>query len=476
MKPSTSQRLAAGLPLLSLLLINFPLTATQGIGTTIPEVHPTLLTQTCTVTGGCTTKSTKLVTDALAHPIHSSTDPSKSCLPLDATLCPDQVTCAQNCVIDGIQSYDSIGVFTSGNALTLRQYLLDGTQYKRVSPRVYLLNDDDKNYEALRLLNSELSFDVEISSLVCGMNGALYLSEVDMSGSRHPELNPAGAQYGTGYCDAQCFTNPPFINGLANLNSSGSCCNEMDIWEANSRATAYTPHTCSGVGNFLCAGEEYNSSVGVCDKPGCSINTYGLGAKEFYGRGGKVVDSTNPFTVVTQFLTADNTGTGDLVEIRRLYVQDGKVIANTAETTNEAVKGIPGGYNGGLTQEYCAARNPNSDFTRLGGLKGMGKSLARGMVLIFSIWNSDGDFMTWLDGETTGNGPCNATEGDPAFKPAGLGGPNHSTASVPSGADGEAVTQSAQAEGALSGADSWKKVASGAVVGVVIALLGMFLS
>ena len=28
----------------------------------------------------------------------------------------------------------------------------------------------------------------------------------------------------------------------------GSCCVEMDIWEANSVASAYTPHTCSTEG------------------------------------------------------------------------------------------------------------------------------------------------------------------------------------------------------------------------------------
>ena len=34
-------------------------------------------------------------------------------------------------------------------------------------------------------------------------------------------------------------------------------------------------------------------------------------------------------TVVTQFITSDGTDNGDLVEIRRLYVQDGKVIDNS---------------------------------------------------------------------------------------------------------------------------------------------------
>lgn len=41
----------------------------------------------------------------------------------------------------------------------------------------------------------------------------------------------------------------------------------------------------------------------------------------------------------------------------------------------------------------------------------MGEALERGMVLIFSIWNSAGDFMNWMDSGDAG--PCNATEGDP---------------------------------------------------------------
>merc|ERR1711923_371909 len=73
--------------------------------------------------------------------------------------------------------------------------------------------------------------------------------------------NNAGAKYGTGYCDAQCPHDIKFIDGEANVidwvpnpndksnnmgkGKYGACCAEMDIWEANSMATAYTPHTCS---------------------------------------------------------------------------------------------------------------------------------------------------------------------------------------------------------------------------------------
>lgn len=56
-----------------------------------------------------------------------------------------------------------------------------------------------------RLLNQEFTFDVDISQLPCGVNGALYFVEMDQDGglSKYPG-NKAGAAYGTGYCDAQC--------------------------------------------------------------------------------------------------------------------------------------------------------------------------------------------------------------------------------------------------------------------------------
>ena len=55
-----------------------------------------------------------------------------------------------------------------------------------------------------KLLNKEFSFDVDVSRLPCGLNGALYFVQMDHDGgmSRFPS-NKAGAKYGTGYCDAQ---------------------------------------------------------------------------------------------------------------------------------------------------------------------------------------------------------------------------------------------------------------------------------
>jgi cellulase len=177
----------------------------------------------------------------------------------------------------------------------------------------------------------------------------------------------------------------------------------MDIWEANARATVYTPHTCSGTGSFLCSGDECGPD-GVCDKAGCGLNPYRSGFRGYYGTGANMTVNTNePFTVVTQFISSDGTDTGDLAEIRRLYIQGGTVIENHPEDVNATEPGT-------VTDEFCTDRADN--YMRLGANKGMGESLKRGMVLIFSIWNSDGDFMSWLNsGEA---GPCGPTEGNPA--------------------------------------------------------------
>ena len=204
MAPQT--KLAAALPFL------LGVVSAQQIGTMIPEVHPKLLTQRCTLGGGCNTVETTLVTDALARPLHEVDNPEVACDVTNKEQFPDAETGSKNCALEGID-YESIGVTTEGAALTLKLFMpqANGT-LKTVSPRVYLLGADEQNYEMLRLVNQELTYDVDMSKAQCGVNGALYLSEMEESGARS-EANRAGAAYGTGYCDAQCF-NTTFINGL----------------------------------------------------------------------------------------------------------------------------------------------------------------------------------------------------------------------------------------------------------------------
>ena len=41
------------------------------------------------------------------------------------------------------------------------------------------------------------------------------------------------------------------------------------------------------------------------------------------------MDSTQKMTVVTQFITTDGSDNGDLKEVKRFYVQNGRVIENS---------------------------------------------------------------------------------------------------------------------------------------------------
>ncbi|RDW67636.1 hypothetical protein BP6252_09032 [Coleophoma cylindrospora] len=353
------------------------------------EAHPSLSTQRCTLSGGCTALQTSLVLEADQRALRSVANPDVLCY--DSTgwntaLCPDPTTCAKNCAPDGVD-YSKI-LSTNGSSITMK--LKDG------SPRVYLLSEDENKYQMFYLKGQEFTYDVNVADLPCGTNGALYFINMDEDGGMTPNsTNKAGPAYGTGYCDAQCPTYIRWIDGQANINSTrGSCCPEMDIWEANKIATAYTPHPCSTDDKYTCDSNIAND-CGICDKGGCDWNSYKNGNTSFYGPN-MTVDTNRPFTVVTQFLTSDNTTNGTLSEIRRLYIQDGVVIENSRVN-------IPGfkEYDS-LSADYCVDEkrvfNATDDFTALGGFDGFSKSLDVGMVLSMSIWDDAGSYMLWLDG------------------------------------------------------------------------------
>ncbi|KAN0095041.1 glycoside hydrolase family 7 protein, partial [Hyaloscypha variabilis] len=364
----------------------------QVPGTLTPEVHPSLTSQSCTKAGGCVNLNTSVVLDSQYRWMHN-VGGYTNCVNngFNSTFCPDPTTCAKTCALEG-----------ENNVTT------------QSSPRVYLLANDT-TYDMFHLLNRELTFDIDVSKVPCGINGALYLSEMDPTGDSSA-LNTAGAKYGTGYCDAQCPVNN-FVKGVANLNMThGACCSEMDIWEANNAATAFTPHPCNVTGEYSCTGASCNA---ICDSDGCDYNAYRMGATNFYGPG-KTVDTIKPFTVVTQFVTSDGTDTGTLSSINRLYVQGGKVIAN-------APVNIPGmASQNNINSTYCSSEKKvlggTDTFTNQGGMPQIGAALSRGMVLVFSIWMDNTSGMQWLDAPypTTANpsapgvarGPCSATSGN----------------------------------------------------------------
>lgn len=130
------------------------------------------------------------------------------------------------------------------------------------------------------------------------------------------------------------------------------------------------------------------------------------------------VDTTQPFTIITQFVTSDNTDTGDLVDIRRFYIQNGKKIASPKLTVNNE-------QHDSITTAFCDANKAETsdpdEFGKRGGLKQMGKALGRGMVLVLSLWDDTSARMLWLDsvypvgasGPGSNRGPCDPASGDP---------------------------------------------------------------
>lgn len=199
----------------------------------------------------------------------------------------------------------------------------------------------------------------------------------------------------------------------------------MDIWEANLNAAAYTPHPCTSTGQTRCSGTQCgdgsNRYGGICDKDGCDFNSWRLGDKTFLGPGLKV-NTSQKFTVVTQFITSDGTATGTLSEIRRIYKQNGVVIQNS----NTNIPGIT--TTNSISTNFCTQQKSvfgdTNDFQTKGGLTKMGTALQNGMVLALSIWDDHAANMLWLDSSypldksssTPGveRGPCPTSSGVPA--------------------------------------------------------------
>ena len=419
----------------------------QNVGTQKTEQHLPMGYQICQGAGQCTTYQGGVTLDSNWRWTHNNNG-YQNCYTgnsWDSNFCPDERTCTQNCAVDGVDYNDwraPYGVTTVDGGISMN-FVTQGQYGTNIGSRTYLLDGSGENYEMFKLKNKEFTFDVDVSNMPCGVNGALYFVEMPQDGgkSRFP-TNKAGAKYGTGYCDAQCPHDIKWIHGEANskdwqpstkdrnagVGHFGACCAEMDIWEANQMASAFTAHPCSLGGDLRCEGRDCGDNAsgdrynGVCDKDGCDINPYRNGVRDFFGPGSSFkVDTTRPFTVVTQFITNDGTDSGDLVEIKRYWVQNGQKI----ETPMSNLPGVAP-YNS-ITDANCAAQKQlfgdNNDFQAKGGLRKMGEAMERGMVLVMSIWDDHEAQMLWLDSEYPLDkpssqpgvirGPCSRDSGKP---------------------------------------------------------------
>jgi hypothetical protein len=271
------------------------------------------------------------------------------------------------------------------------------------------------------LKGQEFTFDVELSTLPCGFNAALYF--VGMS------ENEGGAENGTKYCDAQAV--------------GGTFCSEMDIMEANTQAQQYTTHACIDTcGSYseasACKGTGHPSTV--CDQSGCGLNPfrYGPGTTynvetnhvDWYGPSAKFqLDSSKPFTVVTQFHTSDDM----LTNISRFYIQSGKRIDLPPLYV---LPPTDGSHMGAFSEPQITDHFCSDIYDRWDGnakntpLTQMGKNMENGMVLAMSAWYAKESYtngkpqgtqtgMSWLDGVNNWGkfikaGPCHLSTTDAA--------------------------------------------------------------
>ena len=145
-----------------------------------------------------------------------------------------------------------------------------------------------------------------------------------------------------------------------------------------------------------------------------------MGNTTYYGPGQTVDPKAGPIRVVTQFITADNSTTGPLTEIRRLYISsEGVVQAN-------AIPNVAGVTQNSITDTYCTQKasvfSEGGSFKSYSGMAGVDAGMDLGMVLALSTYISYDTRNVWLDSvspqgadpSAPGNkrGPCDPTSGD----------------------------------------------------------------
>lgn len=116
--------------------------------------------------------------------------------------------------------------YSSGTNVGSRLYMMNGddkviflTTHKYSFFNVSILRSPKncckcKQYQMFKLKNKEFSIDVDDANIGCGLNGAVYFVEMDEDGGKSKyQDNKAGAEFGTGYCDAQCPHDIKYIAG-----------------------------------------------------------------------------------------------------------------------------------------------------------------------------------------------------------------------------------------------------------------------
>ncbi|KAI8446517.1 glycoside hydrolase [Phakopsora pachyrhizi] len=373
------------------LEIPFKLFAQQPGNASATESWPHLKVTSCSKMG-CRDLKTHLTMDADRRPL-VDVNGTSSCLSSNITwnekICSDPKSCSKNCALGKVNYTESEVISTQGHSVTLKLF----NKEKQDGTRFYVM-DSKELYKLFQLKNQEVSFEVDVSNAPAGVNAALYFVGMEADGGKS-KANQAGAPYGTGFCSSKCPTNLRFVNGKANVlvptliapitnfGTMGSCCPEVDVWQANQVSQTFSAHPCISNKPVTCHGMSCKPDTLCASSHSCDFSSLRAADRNFYGTS-KTINTMKKFRVVTQFITDDGTSSGDLVEIRRLYVQDDKVIENT----RILVPRQSFAFNS-VTDEFCsnstAAIQQKDSFKYKGGLEALGRAMDDGMVMVLSL-------------------------------------------------------------------------------------------
>lgn len=204
------------------------LVAAQKVGNLVLEQHPQLSWQKCSIssneTTSCSTIDAEVVLDAEWRWLRNANSIS-NCYTgnqWDVAQCNTTASCTSTCALEGAdaQSYrDGYGITTTGGNTLSQKFVTHAAFSFNVNSRVFLLEPGGTDrYQTFVLMGSEIAFDVELSSVECAINSALYFVAMEPDGgmARYP-TNEAGARYGTGYCDASCPRSNRFVGGKVSI-------------------------------------------------------------------------------------------------------------------------------------------------------------------------------------------------------------------------------------------------------------------
>ncbi|CAI4212035.1 unnamed protein product [Parascedosporium putredinis] len=176
-----------------LVLLPLGFAAAQHVGREQAETHPVLEWKRCQADNTCETVTGEITVDSNWRWVHRTAG-FVSCIEwnqwtddmYDVDDPNPGLTYAEECAIEGADYERSYGVATKNNTLS-QKYRTNIDFSTNYNSRLFLLESRHK-YQMFTLLDNELAFDVDLSTVDCGLNSALHFVAMDPDGARPSTL------------------------------------------------------------------------------------------------------------------------------------------------------------------------------------------------------------------------------------------------------------------------------------------------